>query len=862
MRLESLTARNFRGIDSQDVTFGDGITIVSGFNEAGKTSLIEAFDHLIEHKATSNNGKVRSVQPVGKDVGPEVEAVFTVGPHKVRYFKRWLKSKTTELTFLEGPRRGQSETGDAAHNVLTDLWEGMDTTLWKASRLMQATALEVSPLSSSSSLQKALSVQAGEVIDDTASTPVLTRVSEIVDEFYTKGRAEGKLLKDARKRVQEAQNDVTDSTSALEALEADIAALTALEEEINQRTGDLKLEHERLAPLEEQVTVAHAAKATIKESEKTVASAQKDVDSAQAALDARSLLIASAKEAEDELAALKEKRNSAREDAAPLEKEISDLAARAKEEREKHKVVSDLLAQANRFDRSKRAREDIKAMEALLTKYEALTSEIAQVTAGLSPIDPKTVEKVTDLEREIEIAETVAKAGAAQISMVALAGDRHVLLDGEDISLGESPHNIPVLTDVTVEVPGELRFTVSPHATSAEALSRLEAQRDELKYLLADNGAESVKALRSARVFFEEQERKLAALKESRTDLLDGKSADDIRDDLATQKTWVAEQGDAKEGDIDALTAQEKELSGQVSDTEAVLSAKKAEAETARNQLATLEGRVENQRGTHSRAVTALAEARERNSDEELDKTLASASKALDQHIAELNAAKEKLEESGGDALLEDHESTLKHIAGLEQRLDEVRRQYGQDKAVLDSKNTVGIQQKLDASTSEMQRAEQELESLLSRAESAKLLEEVLIRHQQAAHRKYIAPFRHALEELGRATYQNPTFGVDIDEELAVTHRIMDGVLIPFDQLSTGAKEQLSILIKLATAQLVSDEDAVPVMFDDTLGYSDRRRLHRVVSAIENNTSAGQVIIFTANDDRFAGLTNATHIRL
>ena len=35
MRLESLTARNFRGIDSQEVTFGDGITIVSGFNEAG-----------------------------------------------------------------------------------------------------------------------------------------------------------------------------------------------------------------------------------------------------------------------------------------------------------------------------------------------------------------------------------------------------------------------------------------------------------------------------------------------------------------------------------------------------------------------------------------------------------------------------------------------------------------------------------------------------------------------------------------------------------------------------------------------------------------------------------------------------------
>ena len=453
---------------------------MSGFNEAGKTSLIEAFDHLIEHKATSNNGKVRSVQPVGKDVGPEVEAVFTVGPHKVRYFKRWLKSKTTELTFLEGPRRGQSETGDAAHNVLTDLWEGMDTTLWKASRLMQATALEVSPLSSSSSLQKALSVQAGEVIDDTSSTPVLTRVSEIVDEFYTKGRAEGKLLKDARKRVQEAQNAITDTTSALEALEADIAALTALEEEINQRTGDLKLEHERLAPLEEQVTVAHAAKATIKESEKTVSIRTKGCRfrtgsprCAQPSYCFRQRGRGRTGRPQGKALQVPGKMR------APLEKEISDLAARAKEEREKHKVVSDLLAQANRFVPEQAGTRRHQGDGSIAHQIRGLDQRISRRSncASLSPIDPKTVEKVTDLEREIEIAETVAKAGAAQISMVALAGDRHVLLDGEDISLGESPHNIPVLTDVTVEVPGDFRFTVSPHATSAEALSRLEAQQ-------------------------------------------------------------------------------------------------------------------------------------------------------------------------------------------------------------------------------------------------------------------------------------------------------------------------------------------------------------------------------------------------
>ena len=42
MRLQRIAIRNFRGVDSSEVTFAtEGVTIVEGDNETGKTSLAE-----------------------------------------------------------------------------------------------------------------------------------------------------------------------------------------------------------------------------------------------------------------------------------------------------------------------------------------------------------------------------------------------------------------------------------------------------------------------------------------------------------------------------------------------------------------------------------------------------------------------------------------------------------------------------------------------------------------------------------------------------------------------------------------------------------------------------------------------------
>lgn len=73
-----------------------------------------------------------------------------------------------------------------------------------------------------------------------------------------------------------------------------------------------------------------------------------------------------------------------------------------------------------------------------------------------------------------------------------------------------------------------------------------------------------------------------------------------------------------------------------------------------------------------------------------------------------------------------------------------------------------------------------------------------------------------------------PTFEVDIDSDLSIRSRTLEGRTVPYESLSGGAKEQLGIVARLASAALVAPQDAVPVIIDDALGFTDSDRLERM----------------------------------
>ena len=92
MKLHRLSLTNYRGITHRDIEFPDhGVVIVSGANETGKTSMLEALDLLLEAKDRSSKKEVKQVKPTHADVGAEVSAEISSGPYRFVYRKRFHK---------------------------------------------------------------------------------------------------------------------------------------------------------------------------------------------------------------------------------------------------------------------------------------------------------------------------------------------------------------------------------------------------------------------------------------------------------------------------------------------------------------------------------------------------------------------------------------------------------------------------------------------------------------------------------------------------------------------------------------------------------------------------------------------------
>jgi len=91
------------------------------------------------------------------------------------------------------------------------------------------------------------------------------------------------------------------------------------------------------------------------------------------------------------------------------------------------------------------------------------------------------------------------------------------------------------------------------------------------------------------------------------------------------------------------------------------------------------------------------------------------------------------------------------------------------------------------------------------------------------------------------------------------------GVEEDFDQLSGGTREQLSVIVRLALARVLArDEDAepLPLILDDTMGWTDEPRFVEMVRILRNASKQFQLIVLTCHPSRFARLQPGRTIEL
>ena len=289
MKLHRLVLKNYRGIEHREIDFPEhGVVVISGANEIGKSSMVEALDLLLESRDRSTKKEVKQVKPTHADVGSEVTAEISTGPYRFVYHKRFHKKCETQLTVLE-PRREQ-HSGDEAHDrVQAMLAETLDTELWRAQRVLQSASTDAVNLSGCDALTRALDVAAGDAAALSGTEPLLVdRIDTEYARYFTPtGRPTGewtaaiKAFEAANAEVEQcaaAVAEVDDRVQRHATLTVELAELAQRQQEASARQTAAQAAANAIAALAEQVREAEliAAAATATSTASTAAHTERE----------------------------------------------------------------------------------------------------------------------------------------------------------------------------------------------------------------------------------------------------------------------------------------------------------------------------------------------------------------------------------------------------------------------------------------------------------------------------------------------------------------------------------------------------------------------------------------------------------
>ncbi len=878
MKLHRLKLENFRGVTAREVEFPDaGVVVVTGRNEIGKTSMIDALDALIELPDNSRHKKITGAKPAGRDVPVLVEAEFSIGSARVVYTKQWLKRPSTTLRHVGGSGDGRTLTGREAHDAAEQLWGGADTTLWKALRFMQAGGLTQNALTDSAALRRALECHAGQVQgDDREVASLLERVRAECDKHWTSTRKKNVKYVQAETDCREA------ATAAAEAAE-ELRGITVVEEELAELTEEIATTGRKLGASRAEKAGLDRAAAEIETVQRQQHEAQRRRDSAQAELDRARERAARRTELVTALAADEERSAALAEDLRSCEQELAPVREHAAEAEERRTAAQAAMQEARAAHRS--AREDRKHLDdverhrrvlEILGSLEAVRAQLAELRSRpATELDEGVLDGLERAERAAEKAEAELAAGSARVELTALGRARPIVRGGSTEEVApEEPWSVPVTDEVEVEIPGEWRVRVFPEQGIAARRDAARTAREKFTALLARHGVESVAEARAAWREAQELAQQVREAVAQRDRLLDGEDESHLRDDRDRLAAAIEQYGERRDGDaplpetagaaqetVEAAEASLNDAEDAVRRAESAAEAARSALESAQTALHSLQGAALEQERALTGTRAQLEEVRREVPDEDLDRAAAAAAEALAAVQEEIDGHEATLAGLDADRVLADQQHVADEIAGLETLLAGRRSRHNSLEGRLEGMGRDRVQLAHDQAETRLEAARRHLAGVERRAEAALLLERSLLEHRERAHAQYVQPFRDEVEQLGRAVY-GPDFEVQVSGSLEVEQRKLHGDWLPFHSLSTGAKEQLVILIRLATALLVDPEDGVPVLLDDALGHSDPQRLRRLASAITTAGERTQVIVLTSNPERFVNLREAHRIEI
>ena len=881
MKLLDVTVRNYRVHKEVTVSFGDGVTVIAGPNESGKSTLVEAIHNALFLRSRATGEVAQSLRSAHHAGHPSVVLGFTAGG------KRWTIEKTftgtssgsTTLKEQGGRTRHNEEAEEEIHRLLREEEVGGGRGIaerirgrWAHLWVWQGTAGappggQGPGEGSMEKLRERLG--SGSVLESATDGSVARQVLDLVAGSHTdKGRIKaGSELARATEELAAASEGRAAAEAVLAALDDAVREVDAAERVLAEGTrsvakirGELEAVDQRrealtafdLALGRERVSADSARRA-----HEELAQADAEIRALDERIRAAEVALSPARE-ELECAKAAEGAQRARLDAAVAG--LGGLTARQREADARARLQA-LVEQA---ERQAVERAGLASRCDLILAHRRKAEEIRTQIRDLPAVKPADVETLVSLERAVDASDAELRAIATRVELI--ASDVAVTLGDVTLSPGEA-ETITTGKEIVVGDHTRLRIVPGGGRSLAECAQRHDAATEALAARLAALGVATI-----------DEARRAAA---KRTDL-----ANDLRAETTTVEglgdgTALAElsQLDEALAGLDARIARAP-LEGfiRAEGLEAAVAARRgadAEVERLASLLASASTDFEiaqkladGAAAEHARIVASIRSGQEQLADlrsrrqalvekvgEERGGELALREAARRQAEDRLAATQRQREALEPESLKRDQKRVQ---ASLEQRQEAMQKAETRRQLALAACHAAGTSDPAEDRARGVARealAVAHHARLERDALAARLLADLFREKKQAVEDRFAEPLKARVGD-----YLQRLFGLGVEVSIDLSGegigsveltRTADGAVpFGFGALSGGTREQVGASLRLALAEILAEDHdgCLPVVFDDAFVNADPERLRGLQRVLDLGAQRGlQVIVLTCD---------------
>jgi DNA repair exonuclease SbcCD ATPase subunit len=874
-----------------ELSFTDGINIISGNNETGKSTLIIALHHALFTPYSSQALEIKNLQPWGTELAPEVEVELWIDGILYRLDKRflyepictlhegkngdWLKvadgdradERIRSLLLAEKPGRGAA--GAKNRGLARLLWLPQDEEL----------SIEID-----GALRNRVEACLGVATLDEMENRITEAILDRYTHFWTKTQkfTKGSGLPELESRINELEGECHELDRVIRQVEQYSWDLQQIQEQISLLTKEAEeIENEKDAQSDELERVA-LLRHNLEKAKEQLKSWEKAFELA----DDRRYRLKEAKEiqkqATERLELVNGQLETSEKATAALIEERIDLGEDLKKTLSSMEKVELELDQARRLNLVMYKLDELAEMENLWKMVDSLAKEIDSRRKDLAEMPSPTekdVAKAQKLERTLERLAGKLESVGLSLSFKAYSPQSGMVerdSEGQESFTAQSEETISfkALRNARLVLDGVGEIDIRSGAEEVASLqAKLQEHESELHSLLAPFSASTSADLERLRLQKLQGQKELDELIDRMAELLgDRESPDTLRAEIATSEREVKslcakltikvdELALLDRIELEPLEQKQRDLRKRETTLRsedntlgtAIEKAKNTQAEYERKQIG-LEAEI----AGADRAVAELVRlAGSEQAVEDAYQTARREREAAREKVAELEATLPKPEDDP-QALVERLSQELEEISetmkDLEYRGIRIR-------ANIDTIAEQGTYEELVESQEKLESLKQEYMRKLREAKALRLLKGLLDARRQEMVAELTDPVSRRVTHYFQRVSGLVERQIRFDESLqpaSINTPDIEGAVPGL--LSTGAREQLYILTRLALGKYLAEEQGrMLFVFDDCLVNADQIRHQRFIQLLEEAGNELQILIMTCHGERYRGMREATY---